>query len=354
MASACSLLLHSLSSQKLWISAGGVERTDILLNCGPLKFSRAQNFQHPSVLIACSSASTSSGSISRDPGDEKSINDNAVLETRIDRFNLKSSIGKFHEIANAHPPLVFMVQRQSAANFVVAFCIVTTCFIIAVRIIVVRNSKYTRPGTVADLVRRGQLRSHKRGISKPLNYEDPFDNPLVKVGKGNSTVEMCGKVYRLAPITLTEEQRAIHQKRRLRAYQWKIPKVFLKEGDSIPPDVDPDTIRWIPANHPFATTASDIDENLAQNNVYQKHGVPFRIQAEHESLQRKLEALQEEQKLDKLTIDPANAKDFEGAFKGQLKYHEKVDQTPQNGEVGDCKPPKSDQAPNSFGGKTES
>lgn len=68
--------------------------------------------------------------------------------------------------------------------------------------------------------------------------------------------------------------------------------MFLKEGDMIPPDVDPDMVRWIPANHPFATTASDIDEDLAQTNVYQKHGVPFRIQAEHEELQRKLEALQ--------------------------------------------------------------
>lgn len=103
---------------------------------------------------------------------------------------------------------------------------------------------------------------------------------------------MCGTVYRLAPVTLTEEQRSIHQKRRSRAYQWKRPKVFLKEGDSIPPDVDPDTVRWIPANHPFATTVSDIDEDLAQNNVYQKRGVPFRIQAEHEALQKKLEALQ--------------------------------------------------------------
>ncbi|XP_022769429.1 protein MULTIPLE CHLOROPLAST DIVISION SITE 1-like isoform X4 [Durio zibethinus] len=103
---------------------------------------------------------------------------------------------------------------------------------------------------------------------------------------------MCGKLYRLAPVTLTKEQRAIHQKRMSRAYQWKRPTVFLKEGDSIPPDVDPDTIRWIPANHPFATMASDIDEDLAQNNVYQKHGAPFHIQAEHEALQRKLEALQ--------------------------------------------------------------
>lgn len=128
--------------------------------------------------------------------------------------------------------------------------------------------------------------------SSPLKYEDPFNNPLVKVGKSNSTVEMCGKVYRLAPVTLTKEQQAIHQKRRSRAYQWKRPTMFLKEGDSIPSDVDPDTVRWIPANHPFATTASEIDEGLAQNNVYQKHGVPFRIQAEHEALQRKLEALQ--------------------------------------------------------------
>ena len=128
--------------------------------------------------------------------------------------------------------------------------------------------------------------------SRPLKYEDPFNNPLVKIGKSNSTVEMCGKVYRLAPVTLTEEEQSIHQKRRSRAYQWKRPTMFLKEGESIPADVDPDTIRWIPANHPFATTASDIDEDLAQNNVYQKHGVPFRIQAEHEALQRKLEALQ--------------------------------------------------------------
>ena len=125
-----------------------------------------------------------------------------------------------------------------------------------------------------------------------MKYDDPFNNPLVKVSKGNSTVEMCGKVYRMAPITLTEEQRSIHQKRRSHAYQWKRPKVFLKEGDAIPPDVDPDTIRWIPANHPFATTSSDLDEEVAQNNVYQKNGVPFRIKAEHEALQKKLEALQ--------------------------------------------------------------
>lgn len=127
---------------------------------------------------------------------------------------------------------------------------------------------------------------------KPLKYDDPFNNPLVKVGKKKSTVEMWGEVYRLAPVTLTKEEQAIHRRRRSGAYQWKRPAMFLRDGDTIPPDVDPDTVRWIPANHPFATTATDNHEDLAQTNVYQKHGVPFRIQAEHEALQRKLEALQ--------------------------------------------------------------
>ncbi|KHN20088.1 hypothetical protein glysoja_014666 [Glycine soja] len=200
------------------------------------------------------------------------------------------------------------------------------------RMRVVVSRKKERPGSVADLVRRGQLRSDRRGISRPLKYEDPFNNPFVKVGKSDSTVEMCGKVYRLAPITLTQEQQATHQKRRLRAYQWKRPTIFLREGDSVPPDVDPDTVRWIPANHPFATTATDLDEDLAQNNVYQKHGVPFRIQAEHEALQKKLEALQNDQKLDKLVIDPINAKEFERPFNSHARLNDQADKSSVNNQ----------------------
>lgn len=167
-------------------------------------------------------------------------------------------------------------------------------------------------------------------------------------------MEMCGKVYRLAPITLTKEQQTIHQKRRSRAYQWKRPTIFLKEGDLIPPDVDPDTVRWIPANHPFATTANDIDEDLAQNNVYQKHGVPFRIRAEHEALQKKLEALQNEQKLNKLVIDSSNAKDFERAFKLNPKSEEPLDQNPFVNQSGDLRPPRPDQAPNGYDSNSSS
>jgi len=101
---------------------------------------------------------------------------------------------------------------------------------------------------------------------------------------------MFGKEYRLAPVRLTKEQQEMHQKRRSRAYQWKRPTVFLREGDSLPPDVDPDTVRWIPANHPFAAASSEVDEETAKQNVYQKDGVPSRVKAEHEALQARLEA----------------------------------------------------------------
>jgi hypothetical protein len=101
---------------------------------------------------------------------------------------------------------------------------------------------------------------------------------------------MFGKEYRLAPVRLTKEQQAMHHKRRSRAHQWKRPTVFLREGDSLPPDVDPDTVRWIPANHPFTAASIEVDEETAKQNIYQKDGVPSRIKAEHEALQTRLEA----------------------------------------------------------------
>jgi hypothetical protein len=113
---------------------------------------------------------------------------------------------------------------------------------------------------------------------------------LVKIDEGTSTAQMFGKEYRLAPVRLTKEQQAMHQKRRSRAHQWKRPTMFLREGDSLPPDVDPDTVRWIPANHPFAAASSEVDEETAKQNIYQKDGVPSRIKAEHEALQTRLDA----------------------------------------------------------------
>ncbi|XP_010539778.1 PREDICTED: protein MULTIPLE CHLOROPLAST DIVISION SITE 1 isoform X2 [Tarenaya hassleriana] len=253
-----------------------------------------------------------------------SSNPDEVQETQYDVVATQSntasdsmtSISRFQSMIRSSPPVVFVMKRCSRNSIWIGVCIFAAVFLAAVRAYAIRRSRHnSTTGSVADLVRRGQLRSDRRGISKPLRYDDPFNNPFVKIGKSSSTVEMCGKVYKLAPVTLTEEQQSIHQRRRSRAYQWKRPTVFLKEGESIPPDVDPDTVRWIPANHPFATTVSDIDQELAQNNVYLKHGVPFRIQAEHEALQRKFEALQSDEKLNNLIIDGRNAKDFERPYK---------------------------------------
>lgn len=144
-------------------------------------------------------------------------------------------------------------------------------------------------GSVSDLIKRGQLRSD-RGDGKALKYEDPFNNPLVggKAGGENSFVRMCGKLFRLAPVTLTDEKRVSHQNRRIQAYRWKRPVVFLSEGEPVPAGVDPEEVRWIPANHPFATTTNYIDEDLAQQNVMQVRGVPSRLKAEHEALRKKM------------------------------------------------------------------
>ncbi|KAF8377952.1 hypothetical protein HHK36_031341 [Tetracentron sinense] len=257
-------------------------RSELRLSSRYLKWSRRKTERNFSV-------GANSSPVNSD--DDKRVEDEVVkMERNI--VDSENPFGRLRGSITSLPPVVFVMKRHIGTNFAVGMCIAIAFLIIAVREYVARKSRYNRPGSVADLVKRGQLRSDRRGISSPLKYDDPFNNPLVKVGKSNSTIEMCGKVYRLAPVTLTEEQQSIHQKRRSRAYQWKRPTMFIKEGDSIPQDVDPDTVRWIPANHPFATTVSDIDEDLAQNNVYQKHGVPFRIKAEHEALQRKLEALQ--------------------------------------------------------------
>ncbi|CAF2162685.1 unnamed protein product [Brassica rapa] len=56
---------------------------------------------------------------------------------------------------------------------------------------------------------------------KLFKHEDPFNNHFLKVGKRSSTVEMRRKVYRLAPVTLTEKEQTVHQRRSSRAYQWK-------------------------------------------------------------------------------------------------------------------------------------
>ncbi|XP_071703952.1 protein MULTIPLE CHLOROPLAST DIVISION SITE 1 [Rutidosis leptorrhynchoides] len=270
-------------------------------------------------------------------GDDNSLKDEVTFSKSVSNgmVVLQHQVSRLQETVVSLPPVVFVVKSSPRAKFALGFCIATSILIVALRVYVARKFRQKRPGSVADLVRRGQLNSDRRGISNAVMYDDPFDNPQVKISKNNSSVEMCGKVYKLAPVTLTREEQNIHQKRRSRAYQWKRPTIFLKEGDPIPSDVDPDTVRWIPANHPFATTISDITEDLAQNNVFQKHGVPFRIQAEHEALQKKLEALQIDQKLNNMVIDPGTARNFERPFKSTLKSDDQQGEpNTKNGQSG--------------------
>lgn len=251
-------------------------------------------------------------------GDSEHAGDGTPVKVEGNRSDLERKLGSLREMVNALPPAVIVIKRNSGSKFAIALYVAFAFLVITARQIMLKRKNHYQ-GSVADLVRRGQLRSDRRGISKPLKCDDPFNNPFIKFGKGDSRIEMFGKVYRLAPVTLTKEQQSVHQKRRSRAYQWKRPTIFLKEGDPIPPDVDPETVRWIPANHPFATTASDIDEDVAQHNVYQKHGVPFRVKAEHEALQRKLQSLQSEQKLNEVALNLNNIREFERPFKSSTK-----------------------------------
>ncbi|XP_066349044.1 protein MULTIPLE CHLOROPLAST DIVISION SITE 1-like [Miscanthus floridulus] len=235
---------------------------------------------------------------------------------------LQSRVGDLRGLVASVPPAVASIQKSISPNFVAGFCVGIAFLAAAARQVIIRSREHDNRGSVADLVRRGQLKSGQRGTAKLRTYDDPFNNPLVKIDEGTSTAQMFGKEYRLAPVRLTKEQQEMHQKRRSRAYQWKRPTVFLREGDSLPPDVDPDTVRWIPANHPFAAASSEVDEETAKQNVYQKDGVPSRVKAEHEALQARLEA---SNAVTKLPSDPTSMQRNERSMRSSGKPSENLE-----------------------------
>lgn len=63
------------------------------------------------------------------------------------------------------------MRRHLGSNFAIGIYIATAFLVMALRVYMVRKSRYSRPGSVADLVRRGQLRSDRRGMygSNPKN-----------------------------------------------------------------------------------------------------------------------------------------------------------------------------------------
>lgn len=60
--------------------------------------------------------------------------------------------------------LFLQIKRSPHSKFALGFCIAATVLIVAVRAYVARKPKYQRQGSVADLVRRGQLNSDRRGM----------------------------------------------------------------------------------------------------------------------------------------------------------------------------------------------
>ncbi|KAL5568435.1 hypothetical protein UlMin_025010 [Ulmus minor] len=162
-------------------------------------------------------------------GDNRSAEDEAIkIETKT--VSLKDLFGQLRGTTSSFPPIVLNMKRQMGSSFAIGLCIATAFLVFIMKAFMGKNMM-TR-----------------------------FNNPIVKVGKNNSTVEMGGKVYRLALVTLTERGRELTSGRDL--------MYSLKKGTQslLSPDFDPDTVQWIPANHPFSTTARDIDEYLAQIN----------------------------------------------------------------------------------------
>lgn len=63
---------------------------------------------------------------------------------------------------------VFLIWSQikgdSGASFAIGLCIIVTFLVISLKVYVARRSRYEHSGSVADLVKRGQLRSDRRGM----------------------------------------------------------------------------------------------------------------------------------------------------------------------------------------------
>lgn len=75
------------------------------------------------------------------------------------------------------------MKRNPGSSFVIGFCIATAIFFIVGRLTAARKAMHDHPGSVADLVRRGQLKSDRRGmydsntplpLSLALNHDDIY------------------------------------------------------------------------------------------------------------------------------------------------------------------------------------
>lgn len=58
----------------------------------------------------------------------------------------------------------FQMEKYGGSSFAIWLCFATAFLVVVVKVYMSRKSRYSPAGTVADLVRRGQLRSDRRGM----------------------------------------------------------------------------------------------------------------------------------------------------------------------------------------------
>lgn len=61
-------------------------------------------------------------------------------------------------------PILSQMSKCTGNGLAIGFCVATACLAIIARVYLMGKSRNSHSGSVADLVRRGQLRSDRRGM----------------------------------------------------------------------------------------------------------------------------------------------------------------------------------------------
>lgn len=71
------------------------------------------------------------------------------------------------------------MNKCTGNGLAIGICVVTACLAIVARVYLMGKSRNNHSGSVADLVRRGQLRSDRRGMYDLNLWKLPFCNMLI-------------------------------------------------------------------------------------------------------------------------------------------------------------------------------
>ncbi|EPS68944.1 hypothetical protein M569_05825, partial [Genlisea aurea] len=102
-------------------------------------------------------------------GDRRMANDAVVTAVSENVDSDKSHQNVVRELlqesaGSSAPVFVFSIKKVTVVNVSFGLFILATVIVVAVRSFAVRNSRSRVSGSVADLIRRGQIRSDRRGM----------------------------------------------------------------------------------------------------------------------------------------------------------------------------------------------